>query len=85
MQMMYNSPNYCVVAFPAQEDSFALAEGGYEIVAKNLKRGLFIHGPMAAHFQKNVQKLVKQQPGFDEMDAFLGQFDDWMTHPLVLH
>ncbi|BBO60446.1 DUF3567 domain-containing protein [Mycoavidus sp. B2-EB] len=85
MQMIYNSQNYCIVEFPAQVGSFALKTGGYEIVAKNLQRELFIDGAMAEQFRENVQKLIELQPSTDEIDDFLGQFDSLMTHPVVLH
>jgi len=32
MQMIYNSPNYCVVEFPPQDGPLAMKSGGYEIV-----------------------------------------------------
>ncbi len=85
MQMIYNSPNYCIVEFPAQVGSFSLKAGAYEIVAKNLQRELFINGEMAAQFRENVQKLIELQPTIDEIDDFLGQFDSLMTHPVILH
>jgi hypothetical protein len=85
MQMIYNSPNYCVVEFPAQDDNVALTSGGYEIVDKNLQRELYIDGFMAARFREHVQKLIEKQPSLDEVDEFLGQFDSLMQQPVVLH
>ena len=38
MQMIYNSPNYCVVEFPPQEGPLAMKSGGYEIVDKNMQQ-----------------------------------------------
>jgi len=38
MQMIYNSPNYCVVEFPPQDNHLAMKAGGYEIVDKNMQR-----------------------------------------------
>jgi hypothetical protein len=35
MQMIYNSPNYCVVEFAPQAGHLAMVAGGYEIVDKN--------------------------------------------------
>ena len=42
MQMIYNSPNYCVVEFPPQDGHVAMCSGGYEIVDKNARREIFI-------------------------------------------
>ncbi|MGI4982461.1 MAG: BTH_I0359 family protein [Janthinobacterium lividum] len=85
MQMIYNSPNYCVVEFPAELGHQLMNAGGYEIVDKNLKRELFIEGELANRFREHVQKLIEQEPTTDEVDEFLGQFDDLMNHPVILH
>ncbi|MEM5325821.1 DUF3567 domain-containing protein [Paraburkholderia sp. JHI2823] len=85
MQMIYNSPNYCVVEFPPQDGHSAMRAGGYEIVDKNARRELFIDGAMAARFREDVQKLMDAEQGLDEVDEFLGQFDILMQQPVVLH
>ena len=85
MQMIYNSPNYCVVEFPAQDGHMALKAGGYEIVDKNMQREIYIDGALASRFRENVQKLIEQQPTVDEIDDFLGQFGSLMNQPVVLH
>ncbi|HEY1611127.1 MAG TPA: DUF3567 domain-containing protein [Paraburkholderia sp.] len=85
MQMIYNSPNYCVVEFPPQDGHVAMRSGGYEIVDKNARRELFIDGAMAARFREDVQKLMDEDQSLDEVDEFLGQFDSLMQHPVVLH
>ena len=61
MQMIYNSPNYCVVEFPPQEGLLAMKSGGYEIVDKNLQREIYIDGAMAARFREHVQKLIEEE------------------------
>jgi hypothetical protein len=85
MQMIYNSPNYCVVEFPPQEGQLAMRSGGYEIVDKNMQREIFIDGAMAANFREHVQKLIEGEPTLDEVDEFLGQFDSLMNQPVILH
>lgn len=85
MQMIYNSPNYCVVEFPAEDGHLALRAGGYEIVDKNMQREIYIDGPLATRFREHVQKLIEQEPTLDEVDEFLGQFDSLMHQPVVLH
>jgi len=85
MQMIYNSPNYCVVEFPPQAEHGTLQSGGYEIVDKNARREIFIDGMMAAHFREHVQKLMEEDQSLDEVDEFLGQFDSLMQQPVVLH
>ncbi|CAB3784156.1 Protein BTH_I0359 [Paraburkholderia sacchari] len=85
MQMIYNSPNYCVVEFPPQDGHIAMCSGGYEIVDKNARREIFIDGAMAARFREDVQKLMDEEQSLDEVDEFLGQFDSLMQQPVVLH
>ena len=85
MQMIYNSPNYCVVEFPPQDGHVAMRSGGYEIVDKNARREIFIDGVMAARFREDVQKLMDEDQSLDEVDEFLGQFDSLMQQPVVLH
>ncbi|WJF90081.1 DUF3567 domain-containing protein [Paraburkholderia bonniea] len=85
MQMIYNSPNYCVVEFPPQDGHIAMRSGGYEIVDKNMQREIYIDGAMAASFREHVQKLIAEEPSLDEVDEFLGQFDSLMTQPVVSH
>ena len=85
MQMIYNSPNYCVVEFAALDGNRALIAGGYEIVDKTMQRELFIDGAMAAQFREHVKRLIEQEPTVDEVDEFLGQFDSLMNQPVILH
>jgi hypothetical protein len=85
MQMIYNSPNYCIVEFAPQAGHLAMIAGGYEIVDKNTRREIFIDGAMAARFREHVRELIEGEPSLDEVDEFLGQFDSLMNQPVVLH
>ena len=85
MQMIYNSPNYCVVEFAPQAGHHLMNAGGYEIVDKNAQREIFIDGELAARFREHVKQLIEDEPSLDEVDEFLGQFDSLMTQPVVLH
>ncbi|GAB3625702.1 hypothetical protein PTE30175_04373 [Pandoraea terrae] len=85
MLMIYNSPNYCVVEFAADNGTHALSAGGYEIVDKTAGREIFLDGTLARQFREEVQKLIASEPSEDEVDEFLAQFDSFMTSPVVLH
>jgi hypothetical protein len=85
MQMIYNSPNYCVVEFPPQNGHRVMNAGGYEIVDKHAQRELFIEGQMAMNFREQVKQLIEGEPSLDEVDEFLEQFGDLMQQPVVLH
>lgn len=86
MNMIYNSPNYCVVEFAA----FAARDGneqagGFEIMDKNAKREIYLGGALADTFRKDVASLIDREPSTEEIDEFLSRFDGAMQQPLVLH
>jgi len=82
MNMIYNSPSYCVVEF---RDADAESVGGYEIMDKAARREIFIAGPLALRFRSDVESLIATEPTIEEVDAYLSQFDELMQHPIVLH
>ncbi len=86
MNMIYNSPNYCVVEFAAFDARDGHEEaGGFEIMDKTAKREIFIGGLMAASFRKDVTSLIDSEPSTEEIDDYLSRFDSMMRQPLVLH
>jgi hypothetical protein len=83
MNMIYNSPNYCVVEFKsAAGESFS---GGYEIMDKAAKREIFLGGALAEKFRFDVTQLIATEPSIEEVDDFLSNFEGLMQQPLVLH
>jgi hypothetical protein len=84
MNMIYNSPNYCVVEFksPEGEPSFS---GGYEIMDKTAKREIFLGGVLAEKFRFDVTQLIATEPSIEEVDDFLSKFAGLQQQPLVLH
>jgi Protein of unknown function (DUF3567) len=83
MNMIYNSPNYCVVEFKsAAGEPFS---GGYEIMDKTAKREIFLGGALAEKFRYDVTQLIATEPSIEEVDDFLSNFEGLMQQPLVLH
>lgn len=82
MQMIYNSPNYCVVEFNSPEGQ---PYGGYEIMDKTGRRELFLGGELADKFRFDVSRLIDTQPSVEEVDDFLSNFEGLMQQPIVLH
>lgn len=83
MNMIYNSPNYCVVEFKSAEgEAFS---GGYEIMDKTAKREIFLGGALAEKFRFDVTQLIATEPSIEEVDDFLSNFEGLMQQPLVLH
>ena len=85
MNLIYNSEQYSVVEFGADDKRDALRFGGYEIVDKSGRREIFIGGVWAEAFRQNVADLIASGPGFDEVDEFLGEYGGLMRQPVVLH
>jgi hypothetical protein len=83
MNMIYNSPTYCVVEFRSGDgESFA---GGYEIMDKTAKREIFLGGDLAEKFRSDVTELIATEPSIEEVDEFLSNFEGLRQQPLVLH
>lgn len=100
MQMIYNSPTFCVVEFAgahatdmvvvAQENetppiNHSLFVGGYEIMDKLSRREIFLAGELALHFRERVSELIDGEPTMEEIDDFLGGFSALMQQPVVMH
>ena len=90
MQMLYNSENFAVVQFevPAEAgraDDGVLTRGGYELVDKYARKGIFIEGALAASFELGVQALFDTRPSEEELDDYIGRYTSLMQQPLVLH
>jgi Protein of unknown function (DUF3567) len=81
MNMIYNSPNYCVVEFRADDGEVA----GFEIVDKASRKEIYLGGTMALSFKETVRGLIASEPSIEEVDDFLSGFDGMMHQTLVLH
>jgi hypothetical protein len=84
MNMIYNSPHFCVVEF-SDYGAGAHASGGFEIMDKSLRREIFLGGEDAERFRESVAALIENEPSPDEVDEFLHGYSGLMTQPLTLH
>lgn len=84
MNMIYNSPSYCVVEFELDGDAIANL-GGFEIMDKAAKREIYIGGALADRFREDVAQLVENEPSMEEIDDYLSSFESLMQQPLALH
>jgi len=80
--MIYNSQNYCVVEFAGPGEGHA---GGYEIMDKTHRRGIFVAGVLADGIRSWIANAAATQPSVDEIDTYLSRFDSLMQQPLSLH
>ncbi|MBE7420259.1 MAG: DUF3567 domain-containing protein [Ideonella sp.] len=89
MQMLYNSDHYVVVEFDLAADTSGAAggerRGGYEIVDKFARRGIFLDGAAAEGFKRGVNELVERGPSEEEVDDFISGYTLLAQQPVVLH
>jgi hypothetical protein len=85
MNLIYNSEHYSVVEFGAEAGLEAMRFGGYEILDKDIKREIFIAGPLAEAFRQHVRQLIASEPSIEEIDDFLGNYDLLVAQPVKLH
>lgn len=70
-------------AAPGSAD--VLTRGGYEIVDKRTRRGVFLDGAMAEHFKAGVENLIRQSPSAEDIEDYLSGFTVLAQQPVVLH
>jgi len=90
MQMLYNSDHYVVVAFDVDASGGNGAQpspqgGGYEIVDKFARRGIFLNGAVAEGFKRGVNALVERGPSEEELDEFIAGYTQLAQQPVVVH
>ncbi|MEN9316596.1 MAG: hypothetical protein RIS35_2989 [Pseudomonadota bacterium] len=88
MQMIYNSPSYCVVEFNGVtgfNDGAQGDPGGFEIMDKAARREIFLGGALALRFRQKVSELIAGSPTVEEIDEFLSRFDGLMQQPVNVH
>jgi hypothetical protein len=85
MQMLYNSDHYVVVEFDMDTDASSDAKGGYEIVDKLARRGIFLNGAAADGFKAGVDALVERGPTEEEVDDFIAGYTLLAQQPVILH
>jgi hypothetical protein len=77
MELIYNSTNYALVAYPAHH--------GYELVDKRAARSAFFQGAVADRFAEDMQHAIDDEPSVESLDDFLGEYDPLLTFPVVAH
>lgn len=88
MQMLYNSDQFVVVEFElnaAPDAGRQAGQGGYEIVDKFVRRGIFLDGAVAQGFKRGVSALVERGPTQEEFDDFISGYAQLAQQPVILH
>jgi hypothetical protein len=88
MQLLYNSDSFAVLQIefglsdvPAEGGS----RGGYEIVDKFARKGIFIEGAVAQSFKDGVQALIDSGPSEEALDEYIAGYTTLAQQPMHLH
>lgn len=88
MQVLYNSDHFAVMQIDVPDAGAvadAPARGGFEIVNKFARKGIFIDGDVARSFRDGVNKLIEAGPSEEALDDYIAGYTQLAQQPLVLH
>lgn len=91
MNLLYNSDSFAVmqISLGASEGASVAvqpARGGYEIVDKLARKGIFIDGALAEQFRAGVQALAADhEPSVEEIDDYIAGYTGLAQQPLAMH
>jgi hypothetical protein len=89
MQMLYNSDSFAVLQIEfglADAEADGGKRGGFEIVDKFARKGIFIEGAVAQSFRDGVQALIDGgSPSQDVLDDYIAGYTTLAQQPVHLH
>jgi len=88
MQMLYNSDSFAVLQIDfglPDADAAAGSRGGFEIVDKFARKGIFIEGAVAQSFKDGVQALIESGPSQEALDEYIAGYTTLAQQPVILH
>jgi Protein of unknown function (DUF3567) len=88
MQLLYNSDSFAVLQIEIglhEPGAAGPARGGYEIVDKFARKGIFIEGAVAQRFQQGVQALIESGPTQEALDEYIAGYTTLALQPMHLH
>jgi hypothetical protein len=77
MEIVYNSEQFYIVAYPVEE--------AFEVIDKTAGRGSFFRGDLAQRFRQSIRDAVAEDPSPDHIDEFISNFGLELTLPAVYH
>jgi hypothetical protein len=92
MQMLYDSDSFVVVhlvmndpAGPVPNDPWGPPRAGFEIVDKRSNKEVFLAGPWAAAFQRQINAWQLNTPTQEVVEGTLDSYCELAQLPLVIH
>jgi hypothetical protein len=86
MQMLYNSDSFAVLQIEfGLPETEGVKRGGFEIVDKFARKGIFIEGAVAQSFKDGVQALIDSSPTQEALDEYIAGYTTLAQQPVNLH
>jgi hypothetical protein len=77
MNIVYNSANYAIVAYPVQQ--------GFELVDKLGSRSLFVHGSVAVGLRDAIDSIPYEDRNEESIDSLLDEYCVGAARPIAFH
>ena len=77
MNIVYNSDNYAIVAYPVRL--------GFELVDKQGGRNLFIQGSVARELRASIDSIPYEERDAETIDALLDDYCAGAARPFAIH
>jgi hypothetical protein len=86
--MLYNSDHFAVLRIDVpsrHEEPLSSGRGGFEIVDKFARKGIFIEGAVAQSFNDGVRALIESGPSEEALDDYIAGYTTLAQQPVHLH
>lgn len=77
MNVVYNSSQYAIVAYPARQ--------AFELVDKTGKRSLFVQGSVALGLREAIDSIPFEDRDEESIDALLDDYCAGAARPIAYH
>ena len=77
MNVVYNSTQYAIVAYPARQ--------AFELVDKTGKRSLFVQGSVALGLREAIDSIPYEDRDEESIDALLNDYCAGAARPIAYH
>ena len=77
MNVVYNSTQYAIVAYPARQ--------AFELVDKTGKRTLFVQGSVALGLREAIDSIPYEDRNEESIDALLDDYCAGAARPIAYH
>lgn len=77
MNVVYNSTQYAIVAYPARQ--------AFELVDKTGKRTLFVQGSVALGLREAIDRIPFEDRNEESIDALLDDYCVGAARPIAYH